>query len=430
MVAVVATAVLGVSLGLPALAGADAVNDLLNGLLGGGATPSAGTPGEGDGYTPPLHGAGPHGQGTVGVVDLVPGSDEPLSGDPAGGDPTGSGEDIVAGRSRGEQNDDGTYHGHITLLGLFGAELLGVDTDEGETAAGPLEPLQDVLDQICTGSGNQVCLEVLRADSSTNGSGSTNSFAVLSAQLGTGANSISAGVAESNGNISDDGTCQTAHGDSTVAEANVAGQLTADALESSATSNACNGSAPSQTNDSRVVALNDTGVPVPAEGCADGTPDTEFTPLAPLLAAVCNADDTNGSQTSAPYGVREALSAFALIVPDEDSALAKATGGASESHAVAPAGSGVPGTPGTPGTPGGGGGGNGGNVNGTGNGPNGNAGNGGNGGGAAEAVPGNGPGSLAFTGSDALVLGLLGGALLLGGLLLTASAGTHRRTAS
>ena len=218
-----------------------------------------------------------------------------------------------------------------------------------------------------------------------------------------------------------------------MADADVVGALTADVLESSADSSACNnGSAPSQTNDSQVIALNDTGVPVPADGCADGTPNTEFTPLNPLLSAVCNADDTNGSQTSSPYGVREALSAFVLAVLD-DSAVAKATTAASESHAVAPAGPGTSGTPGTPGGGNGGNGGNGGGGNGAGNGPNGDNGdNGGNGegAGAADVVSGNGPSSLAFTGSDLLVLGLLGAALLLGGLMLTAAHGRPRHTAS
>ena len=307
----------------------------VNGLLGGGGsgggsgpapTPQAGTP---PNYTPPLHGTNPHGEGSVGVVDLTPEDTEPLPYDVDGGS-----EDVVVGRARGEQNGD-EYHGHITIVSTFlTGEVLGVDTTEGQTEAGPLDPVQEgLLTPLCDGSGGQICLEVLRADSETTSNGSTNSFAVADATIG-GPTGISATAAESNGNISEDANCQTAHGDSTVANAGVGGLLTADVIESSSESRACNNGPDEVNQESRVVNLNETGLPVPEPGCADGTPNSDFTPLLPLLGAVCNADDTNGAQADSPYNVREGLSLFVLDVAGVP--LVKTTTAPSESHAVAP----------------------------------------------------------------------------------------------
>ena len=334
----------------PTLAGAGLVNDLVNqvgatvdetakGLLGQGdpapapqpapsadPSPEAGVPPD---YTPPAHGTNPHGQGAIGVVDLFPEDSEPLPYDPGGGS-----EDVVVGGARGEQVG-GEYHGHITIAALLGNEILGVDTGEGETEAGPLDALQEgLLDAICDGSGDQVCLEVLRADSETDANGSRNSFAVATAQVG-GPTGIGATAAESNGNISETSNCQRAHGDSTVANAAVGTALTADVIESESTSRACRNGDESTEQESRVVNLNDTGLPVPVAGCADGTPDSEFTPLLPLAAAVCNPDDTEGSQATDPYGVREGLALFAVVIGGP---LAKLTTAPSESRAVAPRG--------------------------------------------------------------------------------------------
>ena len=171
-----------------------------------------------------------------------------------------------------------------------------------------------------------------------------------------------------------------------------------------------------------------TGLPIPAAGCDNGTANTNFTPLSPLLAAVCNADDTNGSQTSGPYGVREALTLFALI--SGDSSLLKVGTAGPESHAVAPGSTTTPPGGGTnPTNPGGtgstkGAGGKGGNNGGNGGG--GNGGGAGNGPAAGTAGPGN--GQLAFTGADLLALALVGGALILGGLALTTAGRRHRQT--
>ncbi len=162
------------------------------------AEPSAGQP---PNYQPPLHGSGPHGMGDVAIVDLSPTQDVPVSSDPSGVE---SGEDVVVGRSRGERSG-GAYHGHVTIASVapLGLEL-AVDTNEGESQTGPLDAIQTgILDALCDGTGNQICLEVLRADSTTTSTGSTNSFAVANAQIG-GANGIGATAAESNGNISPD----------------------------------------------------------------------------------------------------------------------------------------------------------------------------------------------------------------------------------
>jgi hypothetical protein len=420
-------AALAVTVALPGMAFAQTNVPAVDGLLqqlglsgsggGGTATPNAGNP---PNYTPPLHGTDPHGQGTDAVVDLTPGTSNPVSSDPSQ-----NGEDVVAGDSRGEQDSSG-YHGSVTLAYLFGQPIVQVQTSPGETKDGPLQPLQDGLDNLCTSSGGQLCLTVLGMHSSTTSNSSTNSFEAVGAHVG-GESGINADVLTSNGNISDDGTCQTAHGDSSVADANV-GPLTADAAQGSSTSTACNNGSQSVQQSSKVVELGGAGLPLPAAGCENGTPNTNFTPLAPLLASVCNADDTNGSQTSAPYGVREALTVFALITGD--TGVLKATTAGPESHAVAPAASVTPNPPGT--NPGGaqGAGGKGGNNGGNGGGGNGGGGNGGAGGGngaaANQAAAGN--GQLAFTGADLLALGLVGGALILGGLALTTAGRRHRQT--
>jgi hypothetical protein len=410
---------------VPTLAAADPVGDLLHNLgvgntgsggAAGTATPNAGNP---PAYTPPLHGTEPHGQGTDATVDVTPGTTSPLPGDPSQGD-----EEVIAGDSRGQQSSDGSYHGSVTLAYLLGSPIIQVTSNPGESKDGPLQPLQDGLDQLCSGSGNQLCLTVLGMHSSSTGNSSTNSFEAVGAHIG-GEDGINADALTSNGNISSDGTCQTAHGDSGVATANV-GPLTADALQGDSTSTACNNGPSSVSQHSTVVNLGGTGIPLPAAGCDNGTPNTNFTALSPLLATVCNADDTNGSQTGSPYGVREALTVFALLTGN--SSLLKATTAGPESHAVVP-----PNTTTTPpGNPGGGGGtkgagGKGGNNGGNGGGGNGGGAGSGNGSAAGSAATGN--GQLAFTGADLFALALVGGALILGGLALTATAGRrHRQT--
>jgi hypothetical protein len=429
-VALVAGFVLAFTVAVPAMANANAVNDLLHnlglgdgsgsaGTAGGGtATPDAGTP---PSYTPPLHGTDPHGQGTDAVVDLTPSSNTPLSGDPSQGD-----EEVIAGDSRGSQDSSGNYHGSVTLASLLGTPIIQVTTNPGETKDGPLQPLQDGLDNLCSSSSGQLCLTVLGMHSSTTSSGSSNSFTGANVSIG-GANGINADALSSSGDISDDGSCQTAHGHSRVAGAGLGAPAgdTLNVAEGDSSSKACNDGTQSVNQSSSVINLAGNGIPVPATGCDNGTANTNFVALAPLLATVCNADDTNGSQTSSPYGVREALTAFVLAL--NGSALVKATTAGPESHAVAPGG-GPTNPPTNPGNNKGGNkgaGGKGGNNGGNGGGGNG----GGAGNGSAAGSAGTGNGALAFTGADLLALALVGGALILGGLALTTTAGRrHRQT--
>jgi hypothetical protein len=426
-------AVLAITAMAPAMASAQGkgLGDLLDGILGGGggdevAAPKAGAP---PNYTPPLHGTDPHGQGTVGVVDLTPSNTAPLPGDPADGD-----EEITIGDSDGGQSG-GAYNGrvtllHLNLLGLINESVVEVETTEGQTNNGPLAPLQDAIDDICTDPALAQaagCISLLPINSESTATGSENSFGVASVDLDLpvpGAPvGLQAGAASSEGNISETGSCQTATGSSNVANADVGllalPNVTADALSSSSSSTACADGTSSQTNDSNVVNLMGTGLGAPAAGCADGTANTQFPTVPnPLIAVVCNATDSNGGQNGSPYGVREALTVFALIVGNPT--LRAAVSGP-ESHAVAPAtpGGQVPEDPtaGGPGTPG----------DGTPGGP-------GDGsddpGGPVTTTAQPGDGELAFTGANLAVLALLGGALVLAGGAIATSSARHRRAAA
>ena len=271
---------------------------------------------------PPLHGSNPHGQGTVAVVDIDPSSERPLSGDPDGGD---SGEEVVVGRARGEENPDGTYRGHITVLGLFGNDVIPVDTAPGESKSGPLQPLQEsVLDPLCTSTTQQVCLSVLTANSVTTASGSSNDFALARASL----LGLGVGAADSQGAIAEDPNCQTAAGAANTANVSTSTGTLAQVARSTATSKSCRGEAPVVTTSSEVIELGGTGVPLPAAGCANGTPDTQAG-LPGLLPIICNAEEIAGAAA-----VREALSVFALQVGTNS--LLKETTAASEALSVAP----------------------------------------------------------------------------------------------
>jgi hypothetical protein len=337
---------LGLLLAAPALSGASLVDDLVGSIQkssGGGSsdpTPQAGSPSNPP-YVPPMHGTNPHGQGTVGVVDITPSSTNPLSGDPAGGDPMAGGEDVVLGRSRGEQQADGSYHGHITVAALFGNELVGVDTTPGQTATAPTNGINSmILDPLCDSTMSEICIQALSVSSSTTDNGSTNHFQAASVALGTAdpmfMGGFTASGVSSNGNISDDGNCQTSHGDSSATDANLGGgSVTADALSSSSDSQACNDGSSSQTNTSHAVAVN--GNPV-VPTCTDSPPggvNQAAIPANPILDAVCAADDSNGAQAAAPYGVREALTVFVLDLPMGVGPLLKIDPSA-ESRAVAP----------------------------------------------------------------------------------------------
>ena len=275
---------------------------------------------------PPLHGTNPHGQGGVAVVDLSPSNERPLGGNPDGSD--AGPEDVVVGRARGEVTAAGTHHGHITILALFGNELAGVDSVEGETKNGPLQPLQTgVLDPLCTSTGQQLCLSVLTADSTTTATKSTNDFAILRAKaLGLGV-----GAAESGGAI-DEKTkdCQKGVGGARTANVATTGGPVAGVANSATISTSCKGKDAVTTNASQVIQLGNTGIPLPASGCADGTPDTVVD--IPLLARiVCNADDVVGAAA-----VREALDVFVLNAGA--TSLLKETTAATEAVSVAPKG--------------------------------------------------------------------------------------------
>jgi hypothetical protein len=427
------------------------VNQTLNNLIGGGGAggggggaPSAdrtpaptGTGGDG-GYVPPAHGTDPHAQGTGAVVDLTPDTDRPLDYDSGGGD-----EEIVVGQSRGNQNDDGSYKGHVTILTLFGTELLeGADTDEGETDNGPLGDLNDALDDICTSSSGLLCLNVLEVSSETTANGSSNSFRAVDASIGLeDTQLLSAEAINSEGNISDDGTCQTSEANSDLADASVAeGEVVGiQAADSSSSSQACNDGTSTQSQEGDVDATGEleilgqtVTVPLFDDGCHEGTPNTlaSLFNLGLVDVGVCNADDssnTGGTQNDSPYGVREGLTVLPGLLGIDLSELVKVTSVASETHAVAPPETEEPPPGGPPG---------GGNQDEPPSGtepegpaecpdpdnPDCPAGPGGPGGPTAES-----PDSLPFTGADMLSLGLIGFVVMGTGLGLMALVDRRRR---
>jgi LPXTG-motif cell wall-anchored protein len=272
---------------------------------------------------PPMHGTNPHGQGTIGNVDLNPSPERPLDGNPNG---AAAGEEAVVGRARGEQNG-GTFHGHITTAALFGNEIAGVDSTPGQTNHGPLDSLQTgVLDPICQSTNQQICLTVLRADSSTTTTGTTQDFAVARAGL----LGLNVGAAESAGNMTQDANCQTSVGSSKTANVATSTGTLASVANSQSASKSCRGQAPQVANASSVIGLGGTGVGLPAPGCANGTPDTDAG-IPGLLPIICNAEEIAGAAA-----VRDALDVFALQVGSN--AVLRESTASSESISVAPAG--------------------------------------------------------------------------------------------
>jgi LPXTG-motif cell wall-anchored protein len=274
---------------------------------------------------PPMHGSNPHGQGNVAIVDINPSNERPLDAKPDG---SGSGEDVIVGRGRGEKDASGNFHGHITIAALFGNELAGVDSTPGQANHGPLQSLQTgVLDPLCQSTGgapNGVCLSLLKADSTTTTTGSTNDFAVARASL----LGLNVGAAESAGNITQDASCQAAEGSARTVNVTSSTGTIAGVANSDSKSLSCKGATGKVTNTSQVINLGGTGVPLPAAGCANGTPDTE-TGIPGLLPIICNAEEIAGAA-----GVREALDVFALQTGTNS--LLKETTAASESLTVAP----------------------------------------------------------------------------------------------
>ena len=281
---------------------------------------------EGD---PPLSEDGPYGSGEVVGADVTVLPSE--------------GDEVTVGDSTGEQDEDGDYHGRVIPVAVLGLGIAVIETDEGESASSPLAPVNDVLDEICAGSGNNVCLSVLEYESSTDDDGSQNSFSAARAGIGDGA--VTAGVVESEGNISETDRCQTAEGSSSAADVDVGeGALAVGALQSSSSSQACRGEDPEAAGDSEVLDLGalDALDPLELIGCSSTEEDDEFgLPL--LVDGVCNADDTNGSQAEAPYNTRKAfgidiLPGLAQVA--DVSGLAGLDAASAESRARAPRGSG------------------------------------------------------------------------------------------
>lgn len=280
-------------------------------------------------YTPPAYGSNPHGQGTVGSISVNPSSTRPYTY--AFGGSSGQGEQVVIGRGRSEQQSNGTYDAHTTIAALFGNELLGVNANQGESNTGPLNPVQTaILNGICMSTSDAICLTVLAADTSAGPSGANTAFetaGVRSKQIA----GLQANAASSKSSIQTNGSCQTSEGDSQVLGVVTSSGQVASAATSKETSTACSGQAPSQTGSSSVVQLGGTGVPIPAPGCANGTPNTN-SGIPTLLPIICNADDM--TQVVAPFGVREALTVLGLQTGT--GALLRTATAASESHAVAP----------------------------------------------------------------------------------------------
>jgi hypothetical protein len=322
---------------------------------------------------------------------------------PEGLNPGGilSDEEAVLGRSRAEQNEDGSYKGHVTILALFGEEILGIDTDVGETAGSPFQPLQNVLNEVCVGTSGALCVAVLPATSATDETGSTNDFGVLRVGSKLGENTIvDAGVAESDASLRENGSCQNAHAGSSVARAGLLNSaIVVSVLQSFADSVACSDGSGSTSNDSTILGINDQTLPLP--GDCDGGTNGGFGILS-LVTVSCNAASGAVGEGTAAAGA-EALGA-AIVGDDPPLAGANASNTSTGAGAAQ-----TPGGPEEPGGPGDGGPG-GGSAGEDGDDGSGDGAGDGSGASAGEAQAGD--GSLAFTGSNAALLAVIGLALL------------------
>lgn len=453
----------------PAAANANPVSNLLNqltntvnqtvqGLLGGSSgggsatpaptpqvdpapapAPTAATPTPSVASTEPaLETTDPHAQGEALGVDL----ELPLTPGP---------DDVIVGQATGSQDEAGNYHGQVTIVSALGLDLIQVETDEGETQSSPLQPINDLLDEVCAATGNNVCLNALQFESTTTDRGSTNTFSAANLSIGNGL--VGADLVTSEGTISQTNRCQTATGSSSVAGLGALGLLTVDALGATSTSTACRGEAPQADASSEVVNLSGIDV-LQLIGC-DGTAiDDEFSVL-DLVGGVCNGDDTNGAQADAPYNVRKALQLdiLPLLSSILGTPLGSVEGASAESLAVAPERQG----PQPPDDDDGGDDNGDDGDNGNGDGDDGDDGDGGPGDGdrdgdgvpdsqdACPDVPGpasndgcplgggpsadDGDGELPFTGADMATMGLIGFGVIVAGLGLMAISDRRRRTA-
>lgn len=257
-----------------------------------------------------VQGTNPHGQGTVLSASI------------------GGEEAIVVGRSRGEQGSDGKYKGGVTTLALFGNDVIANQTGPGETAKGPVAPLQEgLLDEICQGSSGNICVDVLRADSQTTDNGSKNHHRLAGVQLG-GENGIKAQAADSNGNIERDGDCQRAHGDVTLVQLMIGGNNVLNIGRSASDSNACPSGTTVTNSTNPLVELGGNEIPLP--GCGANEPGN-LLDLSPLLVIACNA----GSQAGVGGIANSALSGAGLIADNQ--ANLGLTGAGTSGSATAPA---------------------------------------------------------------------------------------------
>jgi hypothetical protein len=288
-------AALAVSAAAPSLAsGQNVVDDLLKdlGLGAQGATQAAGVL-KRSGHKPHDHGSIPDAQGdaqgTTGTLDFSSSNDPPPSGKTTS-EADGGHENVVLGRSHGEQVTDGIYDGAINVLSLFGFDVVPpAEPGQGETASGPLEPIQqNVLDAICTGSGGQLCLAGLPDDSGTTNSdstspGSRNSFNGFNLRIG-GRDGAPVPLPESNGNIQREG------------------------------------GTPTRSNDTRPPF--GTAVSLP---CESENQDAEFTVFSPVRSVVCNGSNWGGESANGAgedpiptghhwLGTREALALVLLQI--------------------------------------------------------------------------------------------------------------------
>jgi hypothetical protein len=254
-----------------------------------------------------VQGANPHGEGTVLGVTI------------------GGQEAVVVGRSRGEKKPDG-YHGHTTTLAILGNDVIANDTGPGQTAKGPLAPLQEqVLDQVCKGSNGNLCADVLRADSATTATGSTNHSRLAGLAVG-GDKGVVAVAGDSNGNIQSSGDCQTAHGDVTLLKLMLGGNPLLDIGESASDSNACPSGTTVKNSSNPLVAIGGQEVPLP--GCGANAPGN-LIDVAPLVTIACNA----GSQAGVGTIANAALAG--TVVQNGDTPLGSLTGAGTGAGATA-----------------------------------------------------------------------------------------------
>ena len=234
-------------------------------------------------------------------------------------------EEVTVGQSRGEEVN-GQYQGRVILLdenlrqpgpGRDRHPGGSAARDAGAAAARARQRSAPALGQAAN------CATVLNMSSNSTATGSQNSFAVASDGHWPGpaatARSLSVQPRRrtSSGNITDDGTCQTATGSSNVADADLGlpvlpGDHGRRAPGHSSQSTACNNGTRAQPELHRCRTCR-RGTPCPGRGLRERHPGHELRVLrAHSCADVCHADTLNAGQTSAPYGVREALTVFGL----------------------------------------------------------------------------------------------------------------------